>query len=60
VNVTVLQKEEIHRVRHFSLTVALDDNGKNYELRVIVIENYDTRANTYLYEVESFSWLSGS
>ena len=56
--VDVLSKEETYRVKHISVTLQVEENGKPYKIRVIIIENYDIPNNKYYYEFEGYSWLS--
>ncbi len=56
--VTLLNKEETHKTRHFHLTLELEEGGKNHRLSAVLVENYDVRADAYTYEVESIGWHS--
>jgi hypothetical protein len=56
--IDILSKEEIHRIRHLSLNVKVEESGKMHQLSVVMIQEYDNRRNTYNYEIESFGWLS--
>ncbi len=56
--VTLLDKEETHKIRHFFLNIEVEDEGKNHKLNAIVVENYDVRADTYTYEIENIGWRS--
>ena len=53
--VNVLNKEETYRIRHFSLDLDVEENGKLYPFNIIMIENYDIRAKSYQYEIECVS-----
>jgi len=54
----ILSKEETYRLKHISLTMQLEEAGKLYKMRVIVIEDYDIKNNKYTYEFEGYNWLS--
>jgi len=56
--VDVLSKEETYRIKHISVTVNVEENGKAYKIRVIIIENFDIPHNKYYYEFEGYNWLS--
>lgn len=56
--IDILSKEEIHRIRHLSLNVNVEKDGKIHELSVIMVQEYDNRHKSYNYEIESFGWLS--
>ncbi len=56
--VTLLNKEETHKTRHFFITVEVEDEGKSHKLNAIIVENYDVRADAYTYEVENIGWRS--
>ena len=58
VKIDVLSKEETYRLKHISLTLQVEEKGKPYKIRVIVIEDYDIKNNKYTYEFEGYNWLS--
>jgi len=60
VKVTLLNKEETHKTRHFFLIVEVEDEGRNHRLNAILVENYDVRADAYTYEIENIGWRSDS
>jgi hypothetical protein len=56
--VDVLSREETHKIKHISVTVQVEEHGETYQIKVIIIENYDIHHNDYYYEFEGYSWLS--
>jgi hypothetical protein len=56
--INILCKEETYRLKHISLTLQVEADGKLYKIRVIVIEDYDIKHNSYTYEFEGYNWLS--
>jgi hypothetical protein len=56
--VDVLSKEETYGIRHFSLVIQVEDNGKIHKLNVDIIENNNIQKNDYNYEVESIGWIT--
>jgi hypothetical protein len=58
--VDVLSKEETYRIRHFSLIIQVEDNGRIHKLNVDIIENNNIQKNDYNYEVESIGWISNT
>jgi hypothetical protein len=58
--VDVLNKEETYRIRHFSLVISVEENGKIYKLEVHMIENNNIQKNEFTYEVESIAWITDS
>lgn len=56
--VDVLSKEETYRIKHISLIIQVEEGGKKYKIKVIVIEDYDIQRNKYSHEFEGYSWLS--
>jgi hypothetical protein len=56
--IDILSREEIHRIRHLSLIVKVEESGKKHQLSVVMIQEYDSRHKTYSYEIESFGWLT--
>ena len=56
--VDVLSKEETYKVKHISIILQVEENGKTYKIRLIIIENYDIPNNKYYYEFEGYNWLS--
>ena len=53
--VRLLNREETYRIRHFSLDLSVEEKGKLYPFNIILIENYDIRAQSYHYEIECVS-----
>lgn len=56
--VDILSKEETYIVKHISVTMQVEEAGKLYKIRVIVIEDYDIKHNKYTYEFEGYNWLA--
>jgi len=53
---TVLNRRETRRIRHFLLDLKVEQNGKDYDLSVILIENCETPCASPVYEIESIEW----
>jgi hypothetical protein len=56
--VDILSKEETYIVKHISVTIQVEEAGKLYKIRVIVLEEYNIQRNEYTYEFEGYNWLS--
>jgi hypothetical protein len=55
---TVVSTRETRRVRHFSLDLKVEHNGKTSDLSVTMIENCETPCTRPTYEIESMEWTS--
>ena len=56
--ISVLSKEETYRIRHVTLSIEAQEEGKIYKMNVTIIENYDSYHKNYSYEVESINWVT--
>jgi hypothetical protein len=56
--VDILNIEETYRLKHVSVVFQVEEKGKLYKIRVIVIENYDVKNKKFTYEFEGYSWQS--
>jgi hypothetical protein len=56
--IDIVSKDEIHRIRHLSLNVRVEEDGKIHQLSVVMVQEYDNRHKSYNYEIESFGWLT--
>jgi hypothetical protein len=56
--ISVLGKEESYRIRHVTLNIEAQEEGKTHKMNVTIIENYDNHNKNYSYEVESINWIT--
>jgi hypothetical protein len=54
--ITVVNRRETGRIRHFLLDLKVEHDGKTYDLSVILIENCEMPCSSPVYEIESIEW----
>jgi hypothetical protein len=57
---TVVNRRETRRIRHFLLDLKVEHGGKIHDLSVIMIENCETPCSSPVYEIESIEWSGDS
>lgn len=53
---TVVSARETKRIRHFSLDLKVEHDGRTLDLTTIMIENCEMPCSSPTYEIESIEW----